>query len=96
MKTLLWIYVIGCICGLLSYRMITFKMLGYCKRKGIKIPKKSGLEEICGFIRILLQSAIPIYNYLLFLSVLFYDSKKFEQIIQNKIDEANGTIDKQK
>ena len=94
MKTLLWIYIIGCICGLLSYGMITFKMLSYCKRKGIKIPKKSGLEEICGFIRILLPSAIPIYNYLLFLSVLFYDSKKFEQIIQNKIDEANGTIDK--
>ena len=94
MKTLLWIYIIGCICGLLSYGMITLKMLGYCKRKGIKPPKKNGLEEICGFIRILLQSAIPIYHYLLFLSVLFYDSKKFEQIIQNKIDEANGTIDK--
>ena len=94
MKTLLWIYIIGCICGLLSYGMITLKMLGYCKRKGIKIPNKNGLEEICGFIRILLQSAIPIYNYLLFLSVLFYDSKKFEQIIQNKIDEANDAIDK--
>lgn len=94
MKTLLWIYIIGCICGLLSYEMITLKMLGYCKRKGIKIPKKRGLEEFCAFIKILLSSAIPIYNYLLFLSVLFYDSKKFEQIIQNKIDEANGTIDK--
>ena len=94
MKTLLWIYIIGCICGLLSYGMITLKMLGYCKRKGIKPPKKNGLEEICGFIRILLQSAIPIYNYLLFLSVLFCDSEKFEQIIQNEIDKANGTIDK--
>ena len=94
MKIFLWIYIIGCICGLLSYGMITLKMLGYCKRKGIKPPKKHRLEEFCAFIKILLQSAIPIYNYLLFLCVLFYDSKKFEQIIQNKIDEANGTIDK--
>lgn len=91
MNVLLWIYIIGCICGLLSYGMITLKMLGYCKRKGIKIPKKSGLKEFCAFIKILLLSAIPIYNYFLFLCVLFYDSKKFEQIIQNKIDEANAT-----
>ena len=96
MKILLWIYIIGCICGLLSYVMITLKMLGYCKRRGIKSPKKHGLEEFFSFIKILLQSAIPIYNYLLFLCVLFYDGKKFEQIVQNKIDEANDTVDKQK
>ena len=94
MKILLWIYIIGCICGILSYGMAVLKTLGYCKRKGIKSPKKHKLEEFCAFIKILLQSAIPIYNYLLFLCVLFYDGKKFEQIIQNKIDEANDTIDK--
>lgn len=94
MKILLWIYIIGCICGFLSYVMITLKMLSYCKRKGIKAPEKHGLEEFCSFIKILLQSAIPIYNYLLFLCVLFYNDKKFEQIIQNKIDEANDTLDK--
>ena len=94
MNVLLWIYIIGCICGLLSYGMITLKMLGYCKRKGIKIPKKSGLEEFCAFIKILLSSAIPIYNYLLFLSTLFYDSEKLEQNIHNIIDKANDTIDK--
>ena len=73
--------------------MITLKMLGYCKRRGIKLPKKHGLEEFLSFIKILLQSAIPIYNYFLFLCVLFYDGKKFEQIIYKKIDEVNDTID---
>ena len=94
MKILLWIYIIGCICGFLSYVIITLNMFGYCKRKGINPPKKHGLEEFCAFIKILFQSAIPIYNYFLFLCVLFYDSKKFEQIVQNKIDEASDTIDK--
>ena len=87
MKTLFWIYIIGFVCGLLSFAMITLKTLGYCKRKGITPPQKHALEEFCGFVKIICQSAIPIYNYFLFLCVLFYDNKKFEQIIQNKIDE---------
>lgn len=87
MKILFWIYIIGFICGLLSFAMIMLKALGYCKRKGIKPPKRHALEEFCGLIKIILQSAIPIYNYFLFLCVLFYDNKKFEQIIQNKFDE---------
>lgn len=86
MKILFWIYIIGCMCGLLSFVMITLKVCGYCKRKGINPPKKHALEEFCGLIKIILQSAIPIYNYFLFLCVLFYDNKKLEQIIQNKID----------
>lgn len=85
MKILLWIYIIGCICGLLSYGMITSKMLGYCKRKGIKPPKKHGLEEFCGFIKILIQSAIPIYHYLLFLGVLLYDSKNLSKSYRTKL-----------
>lgn len=87
MKILFWIYIIGFICGLLSFAMITLKVLGYCKRKGIKPPTKHALEEFCALIKIILQSAIPIYNYFLFLCVLFYDNKKFEQIIQNKIED---------
>lgn len=94
MKILLWIYIIGCICGLLAYGMIALKTIGYCKRKGINPPKKHELEDFCNSIRILLQIAMPIYNYLLLFCVLFYDSKKLERIIQNKIDEANETIDK--
>lgn len=87
MKILFWIYIIGCIFGLLSFAMITLKTLGYCKRKGIKAPEKHALEEFCALIKIILQSAIPIHHYLLFLSVLFCDNKKVEQLIQNKIDE---------
>ena len=87
MKILFWFYIVGCICGLLSFAMITLKVSGYCKRKGIKPPASHALEEFCGLIKIILQSAVPIYNYFLFLCVLFYDNKKFEQIIQNKIDE---------
>ena len=87
MKILFWIYIIGCMCGLLSFAMITLKFYGYCKRKGIKLPKNHASEEFCGLIKIILQSAIPIYHYLLFFSVLFYDNKKFEQTIQNRIDE---------
>ena len=90
MKILFWIYIIGFICGLLSFAMITLKALGYCKRKGIKQPKEHALEEFCGLIKIILQSAIPIYHYFLFLCVLFCDNKKLEQIIQNKINEAKG------
>ena len=90
MKILFWIYIIGCMCGLLSFAMITLKILGYCKRKGIKPPIKHALEEFSALIKIILQSAIPIYHYILFLSILFCDSKKIEQIIQDKFDEAEG------
>lgn len=90
MKILFCIYIIGFICGLLSYAMITLKAFGYCKRKGINPPKNHPLEEFCALIKMILSSAIPIYNYFLFLCVLFSDAKKIEQIIENKIDEGGA------
>lgn len=86
MKILFWICIIGFVCGLLSYAIILLKSLGYCKRKGIKIPKNHALEEFVALIKIVLTSAIPIYNYFLLLCVLFYDNEKFEQFIKNKFD----------
>ena len=68
--------------------MITLKVSGYCKRKGIKPPERHALEELCGLIRIILQSALPIYHYFLFLCVLFYDNVKLEQLIQDKIQKG--------
>ena len=88
MKAVFLIYIVGFICGLLSFVMITLKTLGYCKRKGIKPPRRHALEELCGLIKIILQSAIPIYNYFLFLCVLFYDNEKLEQLIQNKLQKG--------
>lgn len=88
MKMLFWIYIIGCMCGLLAFVMISLKSYGYCKRKGIKPPKRHALEDFYGLSKIILLSTIPIYNYFLFLCVLFSDNKKLEQIIQNTIDES--------
>jgi hypothetical protein len=93
MKVLFWIYIVGVALGFLSYILITLKMVGYCKRKDIKLPKKHLLEEFASFIKMLFQALIPLYPYMLFLSLLFTDEKKLEIIMQEKIDKYTESED---
>ena len=88
-KFIFWFCIIGFVCGILAHIMLGLKIRGVCKRKNLPLCEKTISEEIFEFMRILLTSAIPIYNHFLFLCVIFYDAKKLETIAINKIKEHN-------
>lgn len=88
MNTLFWIYVVGCICGLLADAITKLKVYEYCKSRKIELPKRYNTGTFVAELKNTLRCAIPIYHYLMFLVVLFYDDKKFEKIIQNQIDKT--------
>lgn len=86
MKVLFWIYIVGVALGFLSFILIGLKTAGYCKRKGIKLRRLHSLENLAARIKLVFQALIPLYHYIMFLSLLFTDEKKLETIIQEKID----------
>jgi hypothetical protein len=89
LKILFWIYIIGCICGVVSFILISLKISGYCKRTGIKIPKNHALEEVCAALKIIIMCILPIFHYILFISIVFDDTNKIETMIRNKISDKN-------
>ena len=95
-KFIFWFWVIGFVCAILAHIMIMLKVYGVCKRKNIPLHQKTKAEGVFGYMRIIFTSAIPIYNYLLFLCVIFCSIKKFEKIAIEKAKEQNDSIGEQK
>lgn len=89
LQILFWIYIVGCVCGVISFILISLKISGYCKRAGLKIPKKHALEEFCATLKIIIMCILPVYHYILFIGTLFYDNNKIETMVRNKISDEN-------
>lgn len=89
LKILLWVYIVGCVCGLISMTLITLK----CMSKGSRMKKDGGYEKptvdvfnkIYGVIESIILILMPIFHYAIFFSVIFIDEEKLNEMIEEKI-----------